>query len=673
MFVKTALLVSLLSLVYTATAFRFGGAVRNVLSARSSPIHTKLFSTLSDVIPSDEEMEQWLDDMLFSGDMETYMRRSAKNILSDDFFDYVEERWELTGDEDEKGAFKQVLDLIGARRTATDANMDGGAAFEKRLDKILFTTPNKRAELIQGEMAEDITEGFIAFIQEELKSSTDGDSKVVYASILQLIGQAKGSDFLGSQAFMLKAADASLGDQFAAPESDLLASGDDMLEAKSSAAAGASTGDRNEQILAGLMFSQNDILEDVLNNLHEIDDRFVDFLQNKIDKTDDIEERAAMDSLCQTVTYVLDRVKSVQGDGEVEVEAELSMNEIKQQMRQIQAGAEIDDDGEIVQKSETFQVQKSAEESFKTILERFEGLFEQNELEEAVRRNYELCDMNFLEMLVSEKNECLSQGADVEATFYDNLYNTIRKEMTTRLGSAQDRLGQILSKNAIGGIKAMESEVVRMFRNNEVDEALTLLIEANAQQAEAAGAVDASKVLKRLMERITMEKERQLPDENRLIRALLKEDSSEKRKELLYNAFAPSKSMNQEGEMEEGAPLISPPAFINVCKSFMQNFGNVDAFDIMGKAKIIVGEAQEIATELYGEGMSPRDQQKYMFEKQSISVWDLANFEDHAMLSGEDIPWANDAIEGKNPEDVLMEKGGKKAIGGDGSMDFGGM
>ena len=74
------------------------------------------------------------------------------------------------------------------------------------------------------------------------------------------------------------------------------------------------------------------------------------------------------------------------------------------------------------------------------------------------------------------------------------------------------------------------------------------------------------------MERITIEKERQLPDENRLIRALLKEDSSQKRKELLYNAFSPSKSMNQEGEMEEGAPLISPPAFINVCKSFMQNF-----------------------------------------------------------------------------------------------------
>jgi hypothetical protein len=37
--------------------------------------------------------------------------------------------------------------------------------------------------------------------------------------------------------------------------------------------------------------------------------------------------------------------------------------------------------------------------------------------------------------------------------------------------------------------------------------------------------------------------------------------------------------------------------------------------------------------------MSPRDQQKYMFEKQSISVWDLASFEEQAMMSGEAVPW----------------------------------
>ena len=47
----------------------------------------------------------------------------------------------------------------------------------------------------------------------------------------------------------------------------------------------------------------------------------------------------------------------------------------------------------------------------------------------------------------------------------------------------------------------------------------------------------------------------------------------------------------------------------------MTSFGNVDGFDIMGRAMAIIEEAQVVATDLYGEGMSPRDQQRFMFEK----------------------------------------------------------
>ena len=68
----------------------------------------------------------------------------------------------------------------------------------------------------------------------------------------------------------------------------------------------------------------------------------------------------------------------------------------------------------------------------------------------------------------------------------------------------------------IGNPKAMESEIVLMVRKGEVDEALCLLIEANTQQAQDAGATQAAVVLRKLTQRINMEQDRKLPDEQRL-------------------------------------------------------------------------------------------------------------------------------------------------------------
>lgn len=83
----------------------------------------------------------------------------------------------------------------------------------------------------------------------------------------------------------------------------------------------------------------------------------------------------------------------------------------------------------------------------------------------------------------------------------------------------------------------------------------------------------------------------------------------------------------------------------------------------MGRAQVIIDEAQVVATELYGESMTPRDQQKFMFEKQTISVWDLADFEEQAMMSGEEVPWRNDKFDTMSPEDVLGQR--VQRIGGE--------
>jgi len=605
------------------------------------------------VYVTDEQLEGWLDDMIYSGDIDGYIKRNAKNVMNSDFLEYLTERKESSNDEDELNVYDEIYNKISAKVIQSDGSSDSGILFEKRLDSILFTPPNQRKSIIEENM-KDMTPGFIEYVQDELKTSPDKDSKVVLASILQLIGQVKNIDNIlaaDEAKILAKNADASLGDQFK-KETDAVK--DEIV------------GNPNDQILASLLFSDRDILEDVLNNLHVIDEQFTNWLQNKIDKSNDIEERVGLTSLLQTITSVLERIKEVQGDGVEDVaDEQLTMDEVKKKMQEVQMGRGGDDDGKNNKndskiKLPEFKVKIDKKETFMNVLQRFQDKPVTMTLEECISLNYDLCDYEFLDMLKKEIAICYQEGANIEAQQYQEIYDGINVEMARRVGNAQDKLQRILAKRTL---PAMESEIVAMVRRNEIDEALTLLIEANTQQAEQAGAKQAADVLRKLTARILLEKERKLPDEQRLLRALIRVQDSKKRKELLFEAFKPAKIMGQEGEINDGPPLISPPAFINVVRQFITNFGNVDKFNIMDKAQLIIDEAQEIATQLYGEGMSPRDQQKLMFEKNTMSVWDLADYEYNAEISGEEVPWRNDKFDVMNPEDVLHDR--VKRIGGE--------
>ena len=199
---------------------------------------------------TDEMMEEWLDDMIYSGDIEGFIRRQAKDVVSADFKEYLDERLASCRDEDEKRVLSEIAQILALKLAVTEGLVDSDELFMSRLDKILFTAPNQRKAYIQDNV-EDMSPAFVDYIQKELRSTKDSDNKVVYASLLLLIGQAKGSDLLGTDAELLSEADGSLGDQFKKVESDLLADGSDLREAKQT-----KVGDRNEQILAGLMFSQ---------------------------------------------------------------------------------------------------------------------------------------------------------------------------------------------------------------------------------------------------------------------------------------------------------------------------------------------------------------------------------------------------------------------------------
>jgi len=617
----------------------------------------QLSSTLHNV-RSTEELDSWLEDMIYSGDIDGFIRRRSKDVVTDDFLDFLDSKLESSDDEELQQVIKEIIETIEGRLDITDGLVDSGVVFEKRLDKILFTPPNQRKIFIEENKA-DMTLGFIDYIQSEMRNMEDMDSKVVMASILQMIGQVKQTDLLGSNAAILKNADASLGEQYAQTSSALA---DTTISPSLLKGGGVPVAERNEQILAGLFFSKNDILEDVLNNLHEINDDFVGFLQKKVDGAKDMDERVGLSSLRDTIVSVLERVKEADGskDGALP-DAELTLDQVKQRMKEVQMGKTLNE-GEVSKRNRKFSefsVQEDARSTFLKVLERFQDLPQEMTLKEAVQQNYNLCDYNFMELLQKELNDCLAEGANLEAEQYTELLATINQVMVERIGGAQSRLDRILKR---GNPQAMESEIAMMTRKGEVDEALVLLIEANIQQAKAAGAVGASEVLNKLLQRVNVERDRIQPDEQRLLRALLKVDDSEKRKGLLYEAFKPSKLQNDDLGWVDGPPLITPPAFINIVRDLISNFGNVDAFDIMRKSSLIIDEAQVVAVGLYGEGMSPAQQQRFMWQDKTMSVWDLANYEDQAMMTGEDVPWANNKYDNMNPEDVLAER--VKKVGG---------
>lgn len=203
----------------------------------------QLSSTLHNV-RSTEELDSWLEDMIYSGDIDGFIRRRSKDVVTDDFLDFLDSKLESSDDEELQQVIKEIIESIEGRLDMTDGLVDSGVVFEKRLDKILFTPPNQRKIFIEENKA-DMTLGFIDYIQSEMRNMEDTDSKVVMASILQMIGQLKQTDLLGSNAAILKNADASLGEQYA--QTSALA--DTTISPSLLKGGGVPVAERNEQVL----------------------------------------------------------------------------------------------------------------------------------------------------------------------------------------------------------------------------------------------------------------------------------------------------------------------------------------------------------------------------------------------------------------------------------------
>lgn len=474
--------------------------------------------------------------------------------------------------------------------------------------------------------------------------------------------------------------------------SDAFVLGNDEKQESEGQRRGGPTAEEAYDIFLGeLVFSPNDPRLDIVDNADRaFDEGFLSWLHKRVETSTDPEEKMALRDLNEMILDVQKKMDL----SRLAQEREQKENEARERERLAAAedeakGKQALSDAEVLRKATGISIttpdeSPSSKDTKKSFIESevspeirmsYEGLLQKllppynpgETTQSVVYSLYEQCDAQLMKVL----NERADNGDDDSKIVLDSLAT----EQQKRIAAATETLKEVLS---LGDPRRMEGAIVKLARENRIDEAFLLLLQANAEQALAAGASGPAELMNKLRARAYEEKDKQVTSkEIRLLRKLLRADTSEAQIELLEDAFTPKDSLivpgtaanaqkAMEGEApEEQKPLpeVSPPDFINACKATLLNFGNLDdgRGDMTTRVKEIGSLAEQVATRIYGKGMTHREQQDRMWKEESTSIFDLETMEIQAEQMGETTPWAN-----PNNDDILpgFDKDGKMRIGG---------
>jgi hypothetical protein len=468
-----------------------------------------------------------------------------------------------------------------------------------------------------------------------------------------------------------------------------------------------------EMLLAELVFSTNDPRVDIMNRFDlATDPPFLEWLlEKKIETSKDPEERNALRDLYDMIIDIKTRVdvnrlqeeriaqeanakevaRIIEAKENAQVGRTLTNADIIKRAQQIQNAAMIDtnsNDGHepassslLNKKNTNFyeaeltpEIRLSYESLVKKVLPPYKAGTTPATI---VQTYYDQFDAQFVKVL----SELSSVHGNVHA---QNILEALAVEQQKRISAATEALKSVLS---LGDPRKMEGAVIKMVREGKIDEAFLLLLEANENQALAAGATGPAQIMSRIRLRAVEEKDRQSSSkEIALIRKLLRTEEASAREVILEDAFTPRANLLVAGttqnamkaidgevpDQEKEMPDVPPPDFINACKAVLLNFGNLGSDetgtryggDLATRIRKIAAEAEIVATRIYGKGMSLREQQDEMWEKQTTSIFDLETLEIEAERNGEVAPWANpNSID----DDLLMpgfDKDGRMQIGG---------
>jgi len=312
-----------------------------------------------------------------------------------------------------------------------------------------------------------------------------------------------------------------------------------------------------ETFLAELVFSTNDPRIDIVNNIDRCaDDEWLTWLDKKVEKSKDPEERVAMRDLYEMIIDVKDKMdlKKLQEEREEQErreaeasriqEAEMEANEgrklsnadvLKRASAINTAQARVEEAKKEEKKSFyeqdlTPEIRMSYEKMLKKVLPPYEG---GDTVQSIVFKFYDQFDAQFVKVL----NE-LSSKNNEDAMI---LLEALAVEQQKRISAATEVLKSVL---ALGDPMRMEGAIVKMAREGKVDEPFLLLLEANSNQARSAGADGPARLMDKLKKRAVEEKDKQMTSkEIRLLRQLLRSDDAAEREKILEDAFTPRENL----------------------------------------------------------------------------------------------------------------------------------
>lgn len=448
-----------------------------------------------------------------------------------------------------------------------------------------------------------------------------------------------------------------------------------------------------EAFLAQLVFSANDPRLDIIDNIDLCSDPvWLNWLDNKITTTTDVEEKLALRDLYEMIRDIIKRIElskqQEEREAKINAEAEAEAQRLASQSEKdgrsmsnadvLRKASAVDRSGlgeaaEIKKSKVSFydqeltpEIRLSYEDMVKKVLPPYKA---GDTPDSIVFAYYDQFDAQFIKVL--------KERAENGETESQEILEALSIEQSKRMSAATENIKLVL---AAGDPMRMEGVIVKLAKQGKVDEPFLLLLEANANQAAAAGATGPAQLMKKLGKRASEEKDKQSQTkEIRLLRQLLRADSQDERESLLTEAFTPKTQLLVEGnsanamkamdgelpEEEKPKPAVPPPDFINACKAVLLNFGNLsfddDRGDLSTRIKAIASEAEVVATRIYGKGMTVKEQQDRMWKEKTTSIFDLETLEIEAERRGETAPWAN-----PNNDDILpgFDKDGKMRIGG---------
>ena len=314
-----------------------------------------------------------------------------------------------------------------------------------------------------------------------------------------------------------------------------------------------------EMFLGQLVFSSQDPRIDIMDNYDLCaDPQWLTWLERKIFNTVDVEEKMALGDLQEMIVDVKKRVELSQQAEERAAEeadetekARVAAAEAEMEQGKAMTGTDVLKKAAAVDSAEIGAMVKEQNDVVKKN-------FYEKELTPEIRMSYEeMCSkvlppykagdspasivFNYYDQFDAQFIKVLNERAQNGDGDSQDVLDALAVEQQKRVNAATENLREVLSK---GEPMRMEGAIVKLAKEEKIDESFLLLLEANADQARAAGAMGPAQLMDKLRKRAMAEKDKQsATKEIKLLRQLLREDNQNEREKLLEEAFTPRETL----------------------------------------------------------------------------------------------------------------------------------